>query len=95
LSHSLQQERQPGREPETVIFGIGNCGRGDDGLGWAFLDRIQQEPGFRGLIEYRYQLQPEDAALISRAERVLFVDSYRGDLRGGFQFKPCKASRTF
>jgi hydrogenase maturation protease len=84
-----------GIEPETILFGIGNSGRGDDGLGWAFLDRIQQESEFRGRIEYRYQLQVEDAALVSRAERVIFVDSYQGELPGGIQWKPCKPSKDF
>ncbi len=86
---------RPGIGPETLLFGIGNSGRGDDGLGWAFLDRIQQEAEFPGQIEYRYQLQVEDAALISRAERVIFIDSYQGELPGGFQWKPCKAAKDF
>jgi len=81
--------------PETVLFGIGNSGRSDDGLGWAFLDRIQQETGFPGQVEYRYQLQVEDAAMCSRASNVIFVDSYQGDLPGGFQWKPCTASGDF
>jgi len=80
----------PGFGPETLLIGIGNNGRADDGLGWAFLDRVQQEMDFPGQLEYRYQLQVEDAELISRAERVVFVDSYQGGLPGGFQWKPCE-----
>jgi hydrogenase maturation protease len=76
----------------NILFGIGNSGRSDDGLGWAFLDRIQQDTEFPGQIEYRYQLQIEDAELISRADHVVFVDSYQGELSGGFQWKPCEAS---
>jgi len=75
-----------------LLIGIGNSGRSDDGLGWAFVDRIKGEAGFKGEIEYRYQLQVEDAELISRAEHVIFVDSYRGELSDGFRFKPCSAS---
>ena len=78
-----------------LLFGIGNCGRSDDGLGWAFLDRIQQEAEFPGQVEYRYQLQVEDAAMVSRADRVIFVDSYQGALPGGFQWAPCNPSREF
>ena len=78
-----------------LLFGIGNCGRSDDGLGWAFLDRIQLEAEFSGLVEYRYQLQVEDAAMASRADRVIFVDSYQGALPGGFQWAPCNPSREF
>ena len=81
--------------PDTLLFGIGNAGRSDDGLGWAFLDRIQQEPGFAGWVEYRYQLQVEDAALVRDAERVIFIDSYKGELPGGFQWKPCEPSEDF
>jgi len=89
------ENRRFGIGPETILFGIGNSGRGDDGLGWAFLDRIQQESEFRGQIEYRYQLQVEDAALVSRAERVIFIDSHKGELPGGFQWKPCMPSKDF
>lgn len=78
-----------------LLFGIGNCGRSDDGLGWAFLDRVQQQAEFPGQVEYRYQLQVEDAAMVSRAERVIFVDSYQGALPGGFQWTPCNPSRDF
>mgnify|MGYP001813786768 FL=1 len=78
-----------------LLFGIGNCGRSDDGLGWAFLDRIQQQTEFPGQVEYRYQLQVEDAAMVSRADRVIFVDSYQGALPGGFQWAPCNPSREF
>jgi len=81
--------------PDTLLFGIGNSGRSDDGLGWAFLDRIQQEPGFAGRAEYRYQLQVEDAALVRDAERVIFIDSYKGELPGGFRWKPCDPSEDF
>ena len=95
MSGKLTGNTQSAIGPETILFGIGNSGRSDDGLGWAFLDRIQQEPGFRGRIEYRYQLQVEDAALISRAEHVIFVDSYKGELPDGFQWKPCRPSGDF
>jgi hydrogenase maturation protease len=78
-----------------LLFGIGNCGRSDDGLGWAFLDRVQQESEFPGQVEYRYQLQIEDAATVSRADHVIFIDSYRGALPGGFQWAPCNPSRVF
>lgn len=76
----------------TLLFGIGNAGRGDDGLGWAFLDRVRQEPSFPGRLEYRYQLQVEDAALASLAGRVVFIDAFARDLPGGFRWRPCKPS---
>ena len=67
----------------------------DDGLGWAFLDRILQQPGFRAHAEYRYQLAVEDAALVARAARVVFIDSFQGELDGGFAWQPCKPASEF
>ena len=95
MNGKLPGNTPPAIGPETILFGIGNSGRSDDGLGWAFLDRIQQDSGFRGRIEYRYQLHVEDAALISRAEHVIFVDSYKGELPDGFQWEPCRPSGDF
>jgi hydrogenase maturation protease len=86
---------RPGLGPGTLLFGIGNCGRADDGLGWAFLDRVQHESGFEGRTEYRYQLQVEDAAVIARAGRVIFIDSCPGELTGGFRWAACDASGNF
>ena len=77
--------------PGMLVLGIGNSGRGDDGLGWAFLDRVQGQPGFAAQVEYRYQLQVEDAQLASRFERVVFVDASRTELSGGFDWAPCTA----
>ena len=83
------------REAETLLIGIGNSGRSDDGLGWAFVERVQQEVAFDGRVEQRYQLQVEDAALISEAERVIFVDSFHGELPGGFQLSRCEPCGEF
>jgi hydrogenase maturation protease len=76
---------------DTLVFGIGNAGRADDGLGWAFLDRVRSEPGFAAQAEYRYQLQVEDALLASRFRRVVFVDASREDLPGGYRWGSCTA----
>ncbi|MGB8380063.1 MAG: hypothetical protein WCG47_02240 [Dermatophilaceae bacterium] len=63
-------------DPSALIYGIGNVGRQDDGLGWAFVDRIEQQPDRpRAQLVRGYQLALEDADLVSRASRVLFVDS--------------------
>ena len=69
----------------TLWIGIGNTGRSDDGLGWAFLDLIEQE-GIPGRKEYRYHLQIEDADLLRSCDRVIFIDSSREVLPGGFAF---------
>ena len=62
--------------PDALILGIGNDGRQDDGLGWAFIDWLEQNvlcP--QAELQRNYQLQIEDAELISRKQRVLFVDA--------------------
>jgi hydrogenase maturation protease len=74
-----------------LVIGIGNSGRQDDGLGWEFLDRVQAAGALPARFEYCYQLQVEDAVLISTAERVVFVDSFRGRLPHGFLWKECEA----
>ena len=76
---------------DTLVFGIGNAGRADDGLGWAFLDRVRCKPGFAAQAEYRYQLQVEDALLASRFGHVVFVDASREELPGGYRWGPCAA----
>lgn len=88
-------EGRNGADRDTLLIGIGNSGRSDDGLGWAFVDRIRQGSAFGGRVAYRYQLQVEDAALISEVEHVVFVDSYRGDLPDGFQLQHCQPASDF
>ena len=63
-------------QPSSLIYGIGNVGRRDDGLGWAFIDRLEaRQPLPRALLHRNYQLNLEDAHLISEFARVLFVDA--------------------
>jgi hydrogenase maturation protease len=59
-----------------LVYGIGNVGRQDDGLGWAFVDWLEAQ----GLcsnaeLQWGYQLLLEDAELISTKQRVLFIDA--------------------
>ncbi|MGB5436705.1 MAG: hydrogenase maturation protease [Maribacter sp.] len=75
-----------------IIFGIGNCGRQDDGLGWAFLDTLNKSGFKKATLEYRYQLQIEDAELICNYDAVLFVDASKNDLIKGYRYEVCKAS---
>ena len=63
-------------DPSSLIYGIGNVGRRDDGLGWAFVDRLEErQPPPRAVLHRNYQLNFEDAHLISEFARVLFVDA--------------------
>ena len=77
------------RTIRTLVLGIGNSGRKDDGLGWRFIDFLkEQEIG--GLeFDYRYQLQIEDAELISQYDRVIFVDATKEPTTEGFYLRPC------
>lgn len=82
---------------KTILFGIGNCGREDDGLGWSFLDKIEKNlpPNFD--IEYRYQLQVEDAEIAQNYDTIIFIDAHMTSFDTGFEWKKCipKASDTY
>ncbi len=61
---------------DSLIYGIGNVGREDDGLGWAFVDWIEEQSVCPNAELVRsYQLQLEDADLIGHKKHVLFVDA--------------------
>lgn len=63
-------------DDSCLIYGIGNVGRQDDGLGWAFVDWLEAKGYCRNTdVRRNYQLLLEDAELISRKRRVLFVDA--------------------
>ncbi len=74
-------------ETNILIIGIGNSGRSDDGLGWAFLEALESDIPSNYQLEYRYQLQIEDAELISRYDRIYFVDAHIEQFEKGFQLK--------
>lgn len=95
MSEDRPVATRSGSKAETLLIGIGNSGRGDDGLGWAFLDRVQQQEGFDGRVEYRYQLQVEDAALVRDVAHVIFVDSFSGQLPDGYQLMRCEPSSEY
>lgn len=82
-------------EKTTLIIGIGNSGRQDDGLGWAFLDELEKNPEFQGQLIYRYQLNVEDADLIQEADTVIFVDAYKGEGQDDYSFQPLEPGGTF
>lgn len=69
-----------GTPPTTLVCGVGNPGRGDDGIGPEIVSRLERERGAgRGrpepAIEVRLQLNVEDALIFSRFERVIIVDA--------------------
>lgn len=72
-----------------LIIGIGNSGRADDGLGWAFVDKVKTRMPSNFHCEYRYQLQIEDAELIGHYAKVYFVDADTRLWEEGFRMAPC------
>jgi hydrogenase maturation protease len=78
-----------------VVIGIGNSGRGDDGLGWKFAERVEELFHDRCDVEYRYQLQVEDAQLIEPYEAIIFADATQEAHEGGFSFVPCEPSQDY
>lgn len=62
-----------------LIYGYGNPGRQDDGLGIAFSEAIEKWAGENKMIhitcDSNYQLNIEDAELISNFDLVLFADA--------------------
>ena len=82
------------KEDSILLIGIGNCGRQDDGLGWSFLDIVSPKLPKNIDVEYRYQLQIEDAELISHYESVYFIDASKNSLEEGFFVSECFPKET-
>jgi len=87
-------------DPETLVIpgsilivGIGNSGRADDGLGWEFINKISNREEFD--LEYRYQLQVEDAELIASYEQVWFVDASHEQYPDGLRVSKVKPIGNF
>ena len=74
---------------KTLLIGIGNCGREDDGLGWTFIDSVKTGLPENYDWEYRYQLQIEDAELLSHYPTVYFIDAHNSRLQDAFTFEEC------
>jgi hydrogenase maturation protease len=58
-----------------LVFGYGNPGRQDDGLGPALVDRIEADHISGVVTDSNYQLQVEDALAVSQSDIVVFVDA--------------------
>lgn len=67
-----------GAPPRVLLFGIGNPGRRDDGLGARAVERFDAA-GLPGVTcDANYQLNIEDALACSRNDIVVFIDAARG-----------------
>ncbi|MBX2928068.1 MAG: hydrogenase maturation protease [Saprospiraceae bacterium] len=69
-----------------LLLAIGNDARQDDGLGWAYARALEAQGRFDGAVEYRYQLQIEDADLIAAYDTVVFADASKTALSEGYAF---------
>ena len=62
-----------------LLIGYGNAGRGDDGLGVAFAERMSRAGLEDCRIDIDYQLTVEHAPQVAEADTVVFVDALMGD----------------
>lgn len=63
------------KDNKIYVYGFGNPGRQDDGLGPAIIDKLESD-GVEGIIlDSNYQLNIEDAHNISICDKVIFVDA--------------------
>lgn len=80
----------------ALIYGIGNIGRQDDGLGWAFIDHLEGSSACAMAEKVKfYQLNLEDADLISRKQRVLFVDASKDATLDSFRLYRAEPKMDF
>jgi len=82
-------------KPKILIYGYGNPGRQDDGLGVMLADEMSQWSQDQGLdhvqTDSNYQLNLEDAATIAGFDLVIFADASKEDIRH-FRVEPLKPS---
>ncbi|MBN1578420.1 MAG: hydrogenase maturation protease [Chitinispirillaceae bacterium] len=72
--------------PLILVYGYGNPGRRDDGLGVSFVHELERLGIPNCTFEENYQLNVEDALTISRFDIVIFADA---SLKGkGFSLTP-------
>lgn len=81
-----------------LVYGYGNPGRGDDGLGIEMVRMIQEWIDRHGLgcmtSENNYQLNVEDAETISKMEIVVFVDATKDEDIHEYKFCSIEPSDT-
>jgi hydrogenase maturation protease len=86
-----QAKRSTGRcAIRILVIGYGNPGRLDDGLGPAFAEQIQALELSDVSVESNYQLNVEDAELISKFDLVIFADA-SVDADEPFDFRPMQS----
>lgn len=73
----------------ALLIGFGNQGRGDDGLGPVFAERIERVAPEGLAIDIDYQLTVDHALAVSEVDLVVFADAEIG-AAGSFSFVPVK-----
>ena len=71
----------------ALLIGFGNQGRGDDGLGPLFAERIEKAAPAGLDVDVDYQLTVDHALAASEADLVIFADAEIG-AEGSFSFAP-------
>lgn len=80
----------------SLIYGIGNIGRQDDGLGWQMIDWIEGNNILPNAEKMKhYQLHLEDADLISYKKNVLFIDASKEKGLKTFEIEKIKPNIDF
>ena len=74
-----------------LIYGYGNPGRQDDGLGVALVEELEawaQAEGISGVVfDSNYQLNAEDALAVAESRKIVFVDAAKAG-EAPFEFRP-------
>ncbi len=80
----------------SLIYGIGNVGRQDDGLGWAFIDWLEKQAICpKAELVRHYQMHLEDADLISYKKRILFIDATKTEDVKAFHLEQVEPKMDF
>ncbi|HKJ05828.1 MAG TPA: hydrogenase maturation protease [Flavobacteriaceae bacterium] len=67
----------------TLIVGIGNNTRQDDGLGWCFIEALEKDGYEDEHLLCKYQMMVEDAEIIAEYDTVVFIDASKADVENG------------
>lgn len=82
---------------KILIYGYGNPGRQDDGLGAQFIEHLDQWINIQKLnfidLDCNYQLNVEDAAQIHAYDTVIFVDASVDERVQDFLFEPLEINQ--
>jgi hydrogenase maturation protease len=84
---------------QVLIYGIGNVGRRDDGLGIRLVEKLEAEFSHLGAgvhFECNYQLGLEDSLLLAGFDAVIFVDATRqGNAMTPFSISELQSAQEF